>query len=140
VSRIVVDASVAAKWFLNETHSPAAVRLVGEHDLLAPDLLLPELAQVIWKRTRRGELTGEQGIAILRQLNRAPLTIHSSALLIEIALEIALALARTVYDCLYLTLAIQQRCRLVTADRRFHQALQRGPFASHVLWVEDRIT
>jgi predicted nucleic acid-binding protein len=76
---------------------------------------------------------------LVRDLDEAtPLTIHSSALLIEIALEIALA--RTVYDCLYLTLAIQQRCRLVTADRRFHQLLQRGPFASHVLWVEDRIT
>jgi predicted nucleic acid-binding protein len=140
VSRIVVDASVAAKWFLNETHSTAAVRLVGEHDLLAPDLLLPEVAQIMWKRARQGELTAEEGVRILRRLSRAPLAIHPSALLIEVALEVACALARTVYDCLYLTLAIQQRCCLVTADRKFHQALQRGPFASHVLWVEDHIT
>jgi len=139
VSRVVVDASVAAKWFLNEIHSPAALRLVGGHDLLAPDLLLSEVAQVIWKRARRRELSVEQGVAILRQLNAAPLTIHPSGLLIEVAFEIALGLARTVYDCLYLTLAIQQGCRLVTADRTFHQALQGGPFASSVLWVEDRI-
>ena len=50
---------------------------------------------------------------------------------------IALRTARTYYDSVYLTLALEQDCPLVTADRRFYNALQHGPFKRYVAWVED---
>jgi predicted nucleic acid-binding protein len=57
VSRYVVDASVAVKWYLPEPESDAAGRLLDpEHDLIAPDLLFAEVGNALWKRWRRGEI------------------------------------------------------------------------------------
>jgi len=57
--------------------------------------------------------------------------------LVESALEIAVSFGRTVYDSLYLTLALSRQCQLVTADRRLYNSLRRGPLAPTLLWVED---
>ena len=62
MSVFVVDASVVIKWFVSEIHSDAAHRLLAAtHQYLAPDLLFPEVGNVIWKKVRRGELTAEEG-------------------------------------------------------------------------------
>ena len=58
--RIVVDGSVAAKWYFAEPGHEAAdrvleARIAGEHELLAPDLIVPEFVNVLWKRVRRQE-------------------------------------------------------------------------------------
>ena len=58
-----------------------------------------------------------------------------SGLVLEGALEIALGTGRSVYDGMYLALAIALDCRLVTADERFAHALADGPLGRHVLWV-----
>jgi predicted nucleic acid-binding protein len=51
---VVVDASVAIKWFIQEPDRTAA-RLLLEPDkrLLAPELLVAEVANAIWKRSSR---------------------------------------------------------------------------------------
>lgn len=67
----------------------------------------------------------------------APLAVHSSAPLMEDALEIALRTGRTVYDSLYMALAVQLDCRLVTSDAKLYNALKDGPLGAHILWVED---
>lgn len=138
MSRYVVDASVALKWFVPEIHSRAAVRLLDDtHDLLAPDLLWAEFGNVLWKKVRRGEIAKRQGLEIVRALETVPLDVHPTAPLLEVAFEIATGVRRTVYDSLYLALAVLERCRVVTADRRLHDALRGGPFAGHLCWVED---
>jgi predicted nucleic acid-binding protein len=55
----------------------------------------------------------------------------------ERAFELALETNSSIYDCLYLALAETLKCRMVTADRRFFQALQKGSLSSHLLFVED---
>lgn len=140
MSRYVVDASVATKWFVPEIHTPAALRLLHEpHELLAPDLLFPEIGNTLWKKIRLGELDRDEARQVLRALRVLPLTIQPSAALLEPALEIAIGLSRSLYDSLYVALALQQQCRMVTADRRLHQHLRGGPFAFHVQWVEDAL-
>lgn len=135
---LVVDASVATKWFLPEVHGEAARSLLdGTHEFHAPDLLYPEVANVLWKRQRRGELSTAESRRILKTLGSAPIQIHPSAVLITAALEIALGTGRSVYDSLYLALATQFRCRLVTADRTLVNALASSPLSKHLLWVED---
>ena len=53
------------------------------------------------------------------------------------ALEIAMQMGRTVYNSLYLALAVAEGCPLVTADERLFNSLQGTPLAAHVLWVDD---
>ncbi|MEO8383259.1 MAG: type II toxin-antitoxin system VapC family toxin [Acidobacteriota bacterium] len=56
--KVVVDASVAAKWFLPEIHSDAAARLLDPTiALYAPDLIVPEFGNILWKKIRRAEIT-----------------------------------------------------------------------------------
>lgn len=118
---LVVDASVAVKWYLAEQGSEAARALVEQEDFLfAPDLLYPELANVLWKRRRKGEIEAEQARAALADLPETLQLIAPSAPVIDEALALAIDLDHPVYDCLYLAMALRWDCKLVTADRRFH--------------------
>ncbi|HEX6096712.1 MAG TPA: hypothetical protein VF432_10345 [Thermoanaerobaculia bacterium] len=51
--------------------------------------------------------------------------------------SLAVALDRTVYDSLYLALAVAEECVLVTADAKFHATIVMTPLAAHVQWVEE---
>ena len=138
MSRYVVDASVATKWYVPEIYSEGALRyLDGNHELLGPDLLLPEFGNILWKKIRRLELTPSEAREILHALLAAPVAIQSSENLVEPALDLAIGLERSVYDGLYLTLAVLHECRMITADRRFYEAVLQSPFAAHIHWVAD---
>jgi predicted nucleic acid-binding protein len=136
MTQYVVDASVVIKWFIDEVHAEAARRLQAEHyDLLAPYLLWPESGNILWKKVRRGELTTAESRLIWGGLERQPITIFPSNLVIEPALEVAFDTDRTIYDSCYLALAMLVDCQLVTADQRLFSALQDGSYAIHMCWV-----
>jgi predicted nucleic acid-binding protein len=136
---LVVDASVVIKWHVAEIHSDAALRLLGDDapTLNAPDLMFPEVGNILWKKVRRGDLTEEQARRIAHLVTAAPLDVHPSGPLLEAALEIAMSTGRTVYHSLYVAMAVWLHSRLVTADERLFNALKDGPLGAHVLWVED---
>lgn len=137
--KIVVDASVAIKWYVPEIHSAAAVLLLeGDFILCAPDLIGPELANVVWKKVRRTEISREEGNEILAAFDRLPLELAPTRPLLAAAFEAAVTLDRAVCDCLYLALAVAQNCPLFTADRKFHSAVLTSPaLAAHIRWIED---
>ncbi len=133
-----VDASTAVTWYFEEEHSDAAARLLNPaHTLLAPDLLIAEFANVAWKYVRRGDATVAEARRALDALLSVPLDLHASQTVVPAALDIACETGRTAYDSIYLALARAQGCPLVTADRRFYNAMQGTPYASTMLWVED---
>ena len=128
---VVVDASVAAKWFLpraGETFTTEAEELlnsyvIGELRILVPDLFWAELANIFWKAVRQGRWTRTAAeTALLAILNRTIPTIPALTLL-EDAFDIALTFDRSVYDCVYVSLAVASKCDLVTADERLANAL-----------------
>lgn len=127
---VVVDASVAAKWFLPEPDAAAAVRLLdGRRRLVAPDLMRAEVGNIFWKLCTRNLLAADEAAEMLDHFLSMPLEIHDSAFLLPAALEIAVATRRTVYDSLYLALAVELGATVVTADRRWANALKPGSFA-----------
>ena len=138
MSRYVVDASVAVKWFLPEIHDDAALRLLnGGHTILVSDLIFSEVGNILWKRIRMKNITAEEGHKILSTFVTLPLVVSPSSPLILLALEVANQTGRTVYDSLYLALAVRESAVMVTADEKFVNALATTPLSSAVLWVED---
>ncbi len=136
--RLVVDASVAIKWFLPEPHAEqAAALLLGAHDLLAPDLLLIELANVFWKRRRRGEVTAQDADAALRRVSSGVLDLAPSTVLLPLARTLADNLSHPVYDMLYLAMAVSEDAIVATADRRFLHAVTASPHAGRARWIGD---
>jgi predicted nucleic acid-binding protein len=124
--RLVVDASVAVKWVVDEPDSSRAEALLG-HDLFAPDLLFPECANILWKKIRRGELTRRQARIAAQGLEDAELTVIASRGYVALASEIAAELDHPAYDGLYLAVAETLGLRLVTDDGRLVRRLSRAP-------------
>ena len=130
---VVVDSSVALKWFVPEIHSEQAASLLETSiQIAAPDLLYPEAGNIVWKKVGRGELQPGEARDVVAALKRIPIAIASSSLLLDAALEIAIAHHRTVYDSLYVALAVARDCPFVTADDRLANALASGPLGEHV--------
>jgi predicted nucleic acid-binding protein len=127
----VVDASVAIKWFVRENLHAEATRVLDHAaHLEAPDLIVPEVVNIAWKKAIRGEIEQPQAQVIATAIRQYVPTLHPSAGLIERALDIALALNHPVYDCLYLACAEAVDGILITADRRFQKAAGNTPYDS----------
>jgi len=133
---LVVDASIATKWFVEEDGREQALQILELADRQAPDLIVAEVANVLWKKALRGQVTDAQARAICGALPRYFDILHPSAALIESAMAIALALRHPVYDCLYLACAVRVEGRLVTADRRLIGALDRTEHASLAVYAD----
>jgi predicted nucleic acid-binding protein len=133
----VVDASVGVKWFVPEVFQADAQRLQNAaFQLHFPTLFDLELANILWKKIRKGELTRNEADVILAQIPLLPVTRHAIAPLLASAFDLAVQTQRTVYDSLYLALAIQLGGRLVTADQKLCNAPSATQWAPHLCWVE----
>jgi len=119
--RIVVDASVALKWVLDEPGSDAAAALRGQ-ELVAPALWLAEAANALWRRACIGEITSVEANIRVSELRKAPVASLSIEPYLDQALELAAEMGHPVYDCIYLALALRHGTHVVTADRRFASA------------------
>ena len=115
----VVDASVVIKWVVQEEGSDAAVRLIGGPTLIAPDLLIPECTNILWKKVRRDELTRDEAMLSAELLMRADIELVPTRSLMPAALTLAIDLGHAAYDWTYLALAMQCDVTFVTADGTF---------------------
>jgi len=70
---IVVDASAALKWILDEDGQLAALRLLDEDVLHAPDFLLVEVTNVLWSKVRRRVLDRTQADVIYEAVAAVPI-------------------------------------------------------------------
>ena len=138
MSVFVVDASIVLKWFLPEVDSPAARRLLdGGHQFVAPDLLFPEVGNAVWKRVRRQELTAEEGRRLIGDIADVAVETIATRELITDACAIAMASGQTVYDSMYLALAVRLDTQLITADRRLRDGVSASSvLAKHILMID----
>jgi len=136
--RAVIDASVSAKWYFPETGNEAADRLltartVGERELLAPDLIVPEFTNILWKRVRRQDCSRRAAEAILALWEVDRPSLVASAPFASQAFELATALDQPVYDCFYLALALAIEAPLATADRELARAAR--TVSAQIEWI-----
>jgi predicted nucleic acid-binding protein len=131
VTACVLDASVAAKWFLPPTHESLtneAQRLLhdyvgGSLRLLAPDLFWAEFGNILRKAVRQRRLSRESAEEAIKSLGERDISTTPSRSLLKDAFTIAAEFDRTVYDGIYVALAVVSGAPLVTADERLANAL-----------------
>ena len=138
----IVDASVVAKWLIREADSARARALINpEYFLRAPDLLMAELGNILWKRAARGDLSAGESGELLKEFlqNHIDVTVRllPSRLVIKQALLIAAAERHSIYDCIYLALAVQARCVLITADDLLVKAVRGDMLKPHIISLGD---
>lgn len=135
---LVVDASVAVKWLVEEDGSKAADRLVrSDYDLRAPRLMASEVASALSKKARMGELPREKIGILAAAISAMPVRWGDDEHVCADAVRLALTLRHPVYDCVYLALAHHVGGRMVTADARFATALAPTVHGGSVLLLAD---
>ena len=127
MNTVVIDASIAIKWVIEEDGTAPALMLGQRARIIAPELLVAECANILWKKVRLNELSEDEARLAARLLQAAPIEFATTRSLLEPATRIAIELDHPAYDCLYLALAIERDCRFATADERFLRKLERGP-------------
>jgi predicted nucleic acid-binding protein len=140
LNRFVLDASVAAKWYVDEEHSAMALQLAETGPVwIVPDLFFTEIGNVFWKKVRRGEMEEVDAREAVTLLHRLEIKVYEARSLVESALKLALHFQCTVYDGLYLSAAIMEECPLVTADRKFYETFSKDVLKKNILWIEDAL-
>lgn len=137
---LVIDASVAVKWVVEEEGTAEALTLLRASKLVAPELLVAECANILWKKAQRNELTNQEAFLAARLLERAEIELLPTRSLLESATRIAVELDHPAYDCLYLALAVANEWLFATADNRFVRKLRQGrrvPFAKVVISLPE---
>jgi len=127
VTQLVVDASVAIKWVYAEDGSDFAATLLT-HDLSAPDLLASECASILWKMAIRGELDAEGAMRRAVALQGVRMRLEPMRSLMPSAVDMAVRLGHSAYDCFYLALAASAGRPFVTADMKLIRKLRAARF------------
>jgi predicted nucleic acid-binding protein len=131
MNSLVVDASVAAKWFppLDQESLASEARVLlgrwirGEIALVAPDLIWVEIANILWKSVRQKRCSLPPAKSALALLHEQNLRTVPASSLIDRAFQIAVTYRRTAYDSIYVALAVASNSDLVTADEKLANAL-----------------
>ena len=130
----VVDASIAVKWVIPEALSDKADRLRADEDeMLAPDLLLIEVANALWKKTASREISPAEADGALSLVSESGINLRPTAPLLPRAMQVARHLSHPVYDCVYLALAETEHASFVTADRRLLRRISARPLPLRVV-------
>lgn len=135
LGRIVVDASVALKWVIEEEGTPAALDLLDEDVLHAPDFLLLEVANVLWSKARRAVLSRHEADQAYDAIAAVPMLVTPLAELVQPARALAFALDLTTYDAVYAALAQKLACSLATADEKLERAVRAAGLPGSALLV-----
>lgn len=131
---IVVDASVALKWYQREPDSEIALVLLDSGSrMIAPDLIVAELCNAAWRLIRLRQMLVGQMQILTDGAPRVFARLHDLGSLAPRAGAIALAVNHPAYDCFYLALSEAEDAPLITADRRLIAKVAGTPFATRTV-------
>ncbi|MDQ3928880.1 MAG: type II toxin-antitoxin system VapC family toxin [Chloroflexota bacterium] len=138
--KLVVDSSVAVKWFISELNSTEARRMlvdaqVGTLTLFAPDLINAEVGNVVWRNHIKQGMEVSLAQRVITQFQEVEITLVPNKVLLLEAYHLAVTFRCTVYDAMYLALSARERCQFVTADKKLVNAV--GSAMSNVVLLAN---
>ena len=124
--RYIIDASVAAKLFINEDGSEKAIEIMeayihGRLSLSAPTLIVYELGNVFWKHP---QITAERTYRFIERFLDLKLNLVDISLdddLLKKICNISESMDMTFYDASYIAITQEHRAKLITADEKIHR-------------------
>ena len=137
MTALVIDACVAIKFVTQEQGTDQAnAILASDNALIAPDLVQIETAHGLWKKVAAREIDQSEAIAGLATLPELFERFVPASALLRQAQTLSFTMNHSIYDCIYLALALSEAAPLVTADKKFWNAVKRAGFAEHVQLLE----
>lgn len=133
----VIDANIACAWYLESPVSQAASKLLdAQETMIAPDLMIPEVANSLWRLVISGRITDTQARLVIDRVAGDFQEIVPTAALRQAALELAFQLQHPAYDCFYLVLADRRNAHLITADARFARKAAKAGVGHSIRLIE----
>ncbi len=128
MDKVVVDSSVAIKWFVAQPNSDKANQILDAFDanelaLLAPELIYTEVGNIAWKMYMFEGLASKEAQKIVDSFRLIKIELTSTVELLDDAFRLAVTHRRTVYDAMYLALSKREGCTFVTADKKLVNAV-----------------
>jgi predicted nucleic acid-binding protein len=138
VSDLVIDASVAVKWFVLEDGTDKAGEVLkSDRALLAPRLIVTEVANALARKSHQNLVTPREASEYVGVLPRFVAKLIDVDDLIETALEHSCSYRHPIYDFIYLEAARRSDTQLLTADGRFIARIDGTPLAKHVVSLSE---
>ena len=140
---IVLDSSIAIKWYLREVLSDKALhlRMLIEKEALSvgvPQIFFLETANVLWKKSKlTHELSSNDAKGIYSRILDTSFYIVQDGDILLKSLEISLRHSISVYDGMYLASALYLKSTLVTADAALVRRFAGSELAKHICFLED---
>ena len=118
--KLILDSSVIAKLFLEETGSDEALKImessyIKDLEIIASDLIFYEVGNTIWKHLRKKKKEGNEYMNKLYLLNIDYITLNEN-LAVE-AMKLAQKHDITYYDGVHIALSQEYKTHLVTEDK-----------------------
>ncbi len=135
---IVLDASVAISSLLPEAESDAARALIASTACIAPDLIISECVNALWKNVMLERILFSEAEMALLALSSLGIGLVPSRALAERAFALATRLKHPAYDCFYLALAESRRIPMITQDGKFMRKVRASQVSSaEVILLEE---
>ena len=138
---LIADASVVCKLYFTDEGDAAladkALFAPPRPALMAPELLLVEVGNSVFRRVRDGEMSRAEGDLAMRDMQRRFPRLFPVAPLMDAAWNMAIAMRHPVSDCVYLALAVRRRGLLVTADQKFLARVKESRWSELAMHLRD---
>ena len=118
------------QWIAEEDTSSLSETLLTRADLVAPDLLLIEVANALRRKVYVGDISIDHAKAGLQFIREKVRLERTSAEILDRALELAELMYHPVYDCIYLAMAERSKTILVTYDQELQERASEQGLAS----------
>lgn len=135
---VVVDASVAVKWYVAEAWRTEARQVLDSSvELIAPDIIVTEVANALRRKVTEGTATREQALNALGDLPVCFSHFTPAEQTLLAAFDLALSLSHPFPDCVYLACAVMNGASLVTDDRKFLEKAVANGHRNRIVLLAD---